>query len=151
MEKGETNMDFVKSLGGREKYYHKTNVKDCVIRAICNATGNDYKKTYDEVKTELIIYNRKLYRSSTKHNSPRNGVPHNVTKKYIEKVLGWTYHKIEPGSILGEYEFGKGTFLVNLNRHVTCIKDDVLYDSWDCSQGKGRKRNPMILGYWSKE
>lgn len=144
-------MDFVKSLGGREKYYHKTNVKDCVCRAICNATGNDYQETYNGLRTELIRYNRKLHRSSTKHNSPRNGVPHNVTKNYIEKVLGWKYNPMEPGSILGEYQFEKGIFLVNLNRHITCVKDNVLYDSWDCSQGKGRKRSPMILGYWSRE
>ena len=40
-------MEFVYSDGGRSKYFKANNVGDCVTRAICNATGKDYKEVYD--------------------------------------------------------------------------------------------------------
>ena len=40
-------MEFIYSSGGREKYYNTIKVGDCVTRAICNATGMDYKEVYD--------------------------------------------------------------------------------------------------------
>lgn len=44
-------MKFQFATGGREKYF-KVNihtVRDCVVRAICNATGKDYKEVYDAI------------------------------------------------------------------------------------------------------
>lgn len=37
-------MKFHYSDGGRSNYFKATNVGDCVTRAICNATGKDYKE-----------------------------------------------------------------------------------------------------------
>ena len=67
-------MRFVYSDGGRSKYFKAENVRDCVIRAVANATGKDYKEVYDEIKT---FNNGK---------SCRNGTPKKVTKKYIESL-----------------------------------------------------------------
>lgn len=39
-------MEVVYSDGGRSKYF-KGKAGDCVCRAICNATGKDYKEIYD--------------------------------------------------------------------------------------------------------
>lgn len=39
-------MKFHYSDGGRSNYFKATNVGDCVTRAICNATGKDYKEVY---------------------------------------------------------------------------------------------------------
>ena len=44
-------MQFVYSTGGREKYYNAIKVGDCVTRAICNATGKDYKEVYDLINS----------------------------------------------------------------------------------------------------
>ena len=58
-QKGE-NMEFVKTYGGREKYFKKVNVRDCVIRAICNATGLDYQEVYNTVKQyQEVFYQQK--------------------------------------------------------------------------------------------
>ena len=61
-------MKFKYSDGGRSKYYKATNVGDCCVRAICNATGKDYKEVYNELK--------KL----NKGVSCRNGTPKKVWK-----------------------------------------------------------------------
>ena len=36
-------MKFIYDDGGRSKYFKAKGVSDCVTRAICNATGKDYK------------------------------------------------------------------------------------------------------------
>ena len=43
-------MEFIYSDGGRSKYFKAEHVGDCVTRAICNATGMDYKEVYDALK-----------------------------------------------------------------------------------------------------
>ena len=43
-------MEFVYSDGGRSKYFKAKNVNDCVVRAICNASGKDYKEVYDAIE-----------------------------------------------------------------------------------------------------
>ena len=44
-------MELIYSTGGREKYYNVISVGDCVTRAICNATGMDYKEVYDLINS----------------------------------------------------------------------------------------------------
>ena len=65
------------------------------------------------------------------------------------KVLDKTYTQI--GGV--RYTFGrtqlptvnqfikahpKGTYIVNISRHVACVKDGKLYDTWDCGLWKVR-------------
>ena len=45
-------MDFVYSTGGRENYFKKADVRDCVTRAIANATGIDYLEVYNGINAE---------------------------------------------------------------------------------------------------
>lgn len=109
-------MKFKYSDGGRSKYYKATNVGDCCVRAICNATGKDYKEVYNELK--------KL----NKGVSCRNGTPKKVWKKYLEQVLGWK--KVSCSGIgqserthLNEYELPKtGTLIVQVSKHLTAVK-----------------------------
>ena len=44
-------MNHVYATGGREKYFKKLDVGDCVTRAIAIATGKDYKEIYDRINT----------------------------------------------------------------------------------------------------
>lgn len=140
-------MEFVKSSGGRENYFKRPNVKDCVTRAVCNATGNDYMEVYNGIKEIQVKYNKQMGRASSKHNSPRNGVPHNVTKNYIEKVLKWKWHELPAGQTILEWNIKKGTYLIQMKHHLTCIKDNKLYDSWDCQT---KKKDKSISGYWAE-
>lgn len=148
-------MEFVYSDGGRSKYFKATKVGDCVCRAICNATGKDYKEVYDDLQ-QFVKY-EKEHTKRTKHKfsnktSIRDGVPKTLSRKYIEKVLGWKWHPfMSIGSgckvHLKESELPNGICILKLSKHLTVIKDRVLYDTYDCS----RQGTRCVYGYWSKE
>lgn len=148
-------MEFVYSDGGRSKYFQANRVGDCVCRAICNATGKDYKDVYDDLQ-KFVDYEREHSRRR-KHKfgadkSVRNGVPKSLTKKYIEKVLGWKWHPFMTiGSgckvHLTENELPNGVCILKVSRHITVIKDRVLYDTYDCSRDGTR----CVYGYWSEQ
>ena len=141
-------MKMIYSDGGRSQHFKAQNVGDCVTRAICNATGMDYKQVYDDLK-ELAKKERITKRH--KHRSTvRDGVSRNTLNKYI-KSLGWIWvPKMTIGSgctfHLSENEFPMGTYIVSVSKHLTCVKDKVLYDTYDCS----RKGNRCVYGYWYK-
>ena len=134
-------MDFVYSDGGRSKYFKAKNVRDCVVRAICNASGKDYKEVYKRIN-QLSV--------GDKHNSSsRNGVNKKIYKKYIEKELGWVWvSTANIGQVdkthLCEDELPMGNLIVRCSHHLTCVKDGVLYDTYDCT----RDDNRLVYGYW---
>ena len=130
-------MEFQYSDGGRSKYFKAQNVGDCCVRAICNATGKDYKEVYNELK--------KLNNGV----SCRNGTPKKVWKKYLENI-GW--RKVSCSGIgqserihLNENELpSKGTYIVQVSKHLTCVKDGVLIDTYDCTRDGDR----MVYCYY---
>lgn len=141
-------MEVVYSDGGRSKYF-KGKAGDCVCRAICNATGKDYKEIYDFIN-ELSQRERTGKRKKGV-SSARNGVYKDTTKKVIEDYLKWVWHPtMTIGSgckvHLNENELPKGTLIVKTSKHLTCVKDGVLYDTYDCT----REGTRCVYGYWSK-
>ena len=129
-------MNFIYSDGGRSKYFKATKVGDCAIRAICNATGKDYKEVYYDLK--------KLNNGQ----SCRNGTPKKVDKKYILS-LGYKWHGInrKNGEIcrLDENYLPKNkTLIVAVSKHLTCVKNGIIYDTYDCSRGGDR----TVYGYY---
>lgn len=135
-------MNFNYNDGGRSKYF-KGNVGDCVTRAIAIATGRDYKEIYNLV-AEYV-------KKETGTKSARNGVPKKVTKK-IMKDLGFKWiPTMTIGSgckvHLNEDELPKGTIVVSVSKHLTCIIDGVINDTYDCS----RDGNRCVYGYWYEE
>ncbi|MBQ6223447.1 MAG: hypothetical protein IJJ44_12615 [Solobacterium sp.] len=143
-------MKFVYSDGGRSKYYKAKNVGDCVCRAIANATGEDYKKLYDELN-DRCKNTRLPKKRRTKSSSARSGVYKKTFKKMLEEY-GW---KWTPTMLVGkgckvhlnEYELPGGTLIVEVSKHMTCVKDGVLYDTYDCSRDGSR----CVYGYWTKK
>ena len=131
-------MRFVYCDGGRSLYFKAKNVGDCVSRAIANATGLDYKQVYKDL-TKLA------------GGSVRNGTPPKAYKKYLDS-LGWKWvacSGIGTGCQvhLCESELPKGkTLIVRLSKHLTCVKDGVLYDTYDCTRDGSR----CVYGYWVK-
>ena len=129
-------MKFVFNDGGRSNYFKADNVGDCGVRAVANATGLDYKKVYDDLK------------SLNKGKSCRDGTPRKVMAKYMEQ-LGW---KWTPTMGIGtgckvhlrEDELPKGNLVLSLSGHFSCVRDGVLYDTYDCSRGGTR----CVYGYW---
>ena len=142
-------MVFISSTGGREKYFKAIKgVRDCVVRAISIATGKDYLEVYNSIN-ELAKKERTGCRKRTKSNA-RNGVYKRTYHKYLESI-GW---KWIPTMTIGsgcrvhlcEEELPSGTLIVSLSKHLTCVKDGVLYDRYDCS----REENRCVYGYFVK-
>lgn len=145
-------MEFIYNDGGRSKYFKADNVGDCVTRAICNATGKDYKEVYDalnkmgkaETSTQL-----KRHRGH-KRSESRNGVFKETWKEYLDSI-GWEHHAtmgIGSGCQvhLTADELPKGTIIVQVSKHLTCVKDGVIYDTYDCSRDGTR----CVYGYWTR-
>lgn len=140
-------MRFVFSDGGRKAYYKAENVGDCVTRAICNATGRDYKEVYDDLKG--LAKEERITKRHPKKSSVRNGVSIKTCHKYIEEFLGWRWiptMKIGQGCTthLDPSELPKGSLIVQVSNHLTCVKDGVLYDTYDCTRDGSR----CVYGYW---
>ena len=143
-------MKFMYNDGGRSKYFKGKNVGDCVTRAICNATGKDYKEVYDAIN--LLAKSEHKGKRKRGVSTARNGVYRNTYKKYIEGLLGWKWISCSGIGVgvtkhLNGYEMpAKGTYIVKVSKHLTCVKDGVLIDAYDCSRGGTR----AVYGYWVK-
>ena len=120
-----------------------------MCRAICNATGLDYKVVYDKVNE--YCKEEKPSKRRRGMSSARTGV-HTVTAhKVICEWLGWEWH---PTMTIGsgcrvhlrEDELPNGNLILNLSGHYSCVKDGVLYDTYDCS----REGNRCVYGYWKE-
>ena len=141
-------MEFEYSDGGRSKYFKASNVGDCVTRAIANATGIDYKVIYDRLK-ELAKKESVKHHRGHKQSSVRDGVFKETWKKYLDEI-GWKHiitAKIGQSEKvhLNENELPTNKIMiVQVSKHLTCIKNGVLYDTYDCSRNGDR----MVYGYW---
>ena len=141
-------MDFIYCDGGRSKYF-KGKAGDCVVRSICNATGKDYKEVYDAIND--LAKQEHLGKRKHKISNSRNGVFKTTYKKYVENILGWKWHccmTIGSGcqTHLSKNELPNGVLIVSLSKHHTCVKDGVIYDTYDCSRDGTR----CVYGYWSE-
>ena len=117
---------FTKSHGGRERYfpvkYKKDQIGDCAIRAIAHGTGNDY----------LVVYKDLFELAMSKGwmpNSERN------YEAYLSS-LGWKKNSPAKDARgkkvrLKDWDI-EGTYIILTSGHLTCIKDGVNYDTFDC-------------------
>ena len=135
-------MEWIYDDGGRSKYFKADNVGDCVCRAIAIGTGKDYKEVYD-----LINHTPK----KRKQCSARNGVHKSISRELL-KDLGWTWHPtMTVGSgckvHLRREELPSGTLIVKVSKHLTCVKNGVIHDTYDCS----REGTRCVYGYYTKD
>ncbi len=94
---------------------------DCVTRAITFASGLDY----NWVKRKLWLTGELfdcdcLCRFCYEH--------------FVEDVLG--YKKVNCENLtVAEFckKYRVGTFLIRVPEHLTCVKDGLCYDIWDCT------------------
>lgn len=96
--------------------------KDCVCRAIALATKSDY---YD--------IERKLYLTGELYECEQLCVA--CYLNLIENFYDYKRVDCIRGLTVGEFakEFSKGTYLVRVEGHLTCIKNGDIMDIWDCS------------------
>lgn len=130
-------MKWVYNDGGRAKYFSATKVADCVTRAIAIATNRDYKEIYNEIK-KVVGY------------TPRNGVYKKDSKKVMEH-FGFMWHScsgIGKGCKvhLVDNEIPmQGAIICQVTKHVTCVVNGVINDTFDPSRGGTR----CVYGYWT--
>ncbi len=141
-------MKFNFATGGRELYFKQATVRDCVTRAIANATGMDYLEVYNGINAEAKREHASKRKRKT--SSARNGVYIATAKRYIERTLGWVWVPCmgigtgcQTHLRTGELP-EKGSYILNLSGHFSCWKDNELYDTYDCSRNGTR----CVYGYW---
>ena len=124
--------------GGRAAAGFKGDARDCAVRAIAIATGQDYRAVYDEIN-----------RIGKKHGSrSRTGVFRETVDEYL-RGLGWTWTptmKVGAGCSvhLRSDELPTGNLVVRCSRHFAAVIDGVLRDTFDSSRGGTR----CVYGYW---
>lgn len=115
-------MDLIYSDGGRSLYF-KGVADDCVVRAIALAADLDYKEVYDLLKEKM-----------GKGKSPRNGVPRKIYHEFILSLgFEWIpYSGIGTGCRvhLNQEELPSGTMICRLAKHLCCVKDHKIYDTF---------------------
>jgi hypothetical protein len=119
---------YVRTDGGRSLYF-KGNAGDCVVRAIALAADLDYKDVYDRLKVKM-----------GKGKSPRNGVPRAI---YHDFIIGLGFKWIPYTGIgtgcrvhLNQNELPTGTMICRLSKHLCCVKDHTIYDTFHPGDGR---------------
>ena len=106
------------------KYYNANalgnRVNDCVVRSISKAEGKSWDKTYKELS--IIAQAEGILLDDV-----------NFVENYLDKRYKRACHY---SKTVGEFaeEYKKGTFLVTMQGHITCIIDGTIYDTFDCSE-----------------
>ena len=105
------------------KYYNANvrgnDVNDCVVRAISKAEGKTWDKTYEELSD--IAQHEGILLDDV-----------NFVENYLDKRYKRACHY---SKTVGEFakEHRKGTYLVTMQGHITCVKDGIIYDTFNCS------------------
>jgi hypothetical protein len=125
----------------RNKFFNpnptkKTDRGDCVVRAMCKATGKDWNTVF----IELCKLGMEL------KAMPNDKI---TWKEYLERN-GFQYHKItvKKGSKRGTVaQFAeknkKGTYVLSVANHLVTAEDGYYYDTWDCGEYS-------LYGYYEK-
>lgn len=94
------------------------NTADCTVRAISTAQGKTWDQTY-----------RELSDSAQEKGVLFDDVE--FIEDYLDsRYLRQCYYSMTVGEFLEECPMG--VFLVTMKGHITCIKDGVLLDTFDC-------------------
>lgn len=111
-------------------------VGDCVIRAIAKATEQAWEETYIGVAIKGLEM----------HDMPS---ANHVWGAYL-KDKGFVRKHVEDGNEQFytvedfAHDHPQGTYVLAISGHVVCVKDGVLYDSWD-------SREEIPIYYFERE
>lgn len=146
-----TNENYKYDDGGRKAAGFKGTSGDCVCRAIAIATGIPYQHVYDRLAKGNETQ-RKTKRSH-RHTGKRTA-QHGISTKrkwfkdyMIELGFEWVATMgIGTGCKmhLCKEELPVGILVVSVSRHMTCVIDGIIHDTYDPSRGGTR----CVYGYW---
>lgn len=99
---------------------HGLHVNDCVIRAIGFAEGKSWDDTYEELSDI----------------AQRKGIILDDVD-FVEPLLDSRYKRVcYEDTLVGEFvkNHPDGIFLITMNGHITCSRNGIIYDTFDCSE-----------------
>ena len=121
-------MEFIYNDGGRAAAGYKGNAGDCVVRAICIATGMPYQQVYDDL---LAIANKSRVKSARR--PPNRGVDKCVYHNYIIGLGATWVPTMFVGSgcnvHLEKDELPSGRIICNVSKHLTAVINGVIHDT----------------------
>lgn len=123
--------------GGRSRYFsNKVAVADCVPRAISIATGEDYKRVYDDLAALAVA-------EGLGNKSVSNGSYKQVYGKYLAS-LGWHWQKVKhpAGRKARPADLPAGVFVASMAGHLAAVDHGDVKDIYDCS-------DKMVYGYYA--
>lgn len=108
------------------KYYNANplgrNVSDCAVRAISLATN----RSWDEIYCELSEFARREGITFSEIEFLNNYLLDNFERFYLNRRKIHTIKDFQNLKL-------KGTYLITMPEHITCVIDSILYDTFDCS------------------
>jgi hypothetical protein len=133
---GKTQMMWVLDDGGRAAAGFKGAARDCTCRAIAIASGLAYMDVYTALNAAA-----KTERPDKKGrvSSARNGVRRKTIRRFLLD-RGWRWvptMAIGGGATvtLCEEDLPMGRLIVSVSRHMTCVIDRVVFDTFDPQRG----------------
>ena len=109
---------------------------DCVIRAVCTALDEDWKDTY---KGMFDVAVEEGYAVSCRENYERYLKRKGIVKQKMPKRFDRTRYTVE--EFIDELAKPNAIYIVSIANHLACIKNKVLYDTWNC-------RRKSVGNYW---
>jgi hypothetical protein len=128
-----TALPWTETDGGRAKAGFGGQPGDCVIRAICLATGQDYETTFTDIAAIARVM-------------PSGGVKPRDYRPYLEE-RGWRFVYAGRRRITAENLPSHRTIIASMSEHLVAIVDGTIHDTYDCSGGGTRQ----FYGYFYKE
>jgi hypothetical protein len=133
--------------GGRKAAGYKGSTDDCVCRAFAIAIGKPYKEVYNEIN-RIAQSERTGKRKKTK-SSARTGVYKNTHRK-LAKEYGFMWiptMKVGEGCKmhLTENEIPSGTIIVSLAKHLVCVKNGIVQDTYNSSEKQYYDENGNLI------
>lgn len=167
-------MDFIHDDGGRAATGYQGSTSDCVVRSISIATGKPYQEVY--VAINALAEHERIGKRKKRISNSRTGVYKNTYRKYLTSI-GWEF--VPTMSIgsgckvhLHDGELPMGRLIVSVSKHMTCVIDGVIHDTYDprrevamfkpdrgqeLKANQGRNQNGVytiqrrcVYGYWRR-
>lgn len=97
-------------------------IEDCVLRSVSLAQGKTWDKVYEEL-SNMAKEKGMLFSDSE------------FVESYLDSLYERTcYQDNGLAMTVGDFveSHSSGTYLVTMRGHITCVKEGILYDTWDC-------------------
>lgn len=126
-------MPWIFDDGGRAAAGYRGEASDCVTRAVAIATGRSYREVYAALNDAATRERPRRGRRS----SARSGVRKATIRRYLAD-LGWCWTptmRIGSGCTvhLRADELPVGRLIVAVSKHLTCVIDGVIHDTFNPS------------------